>query len=42
MIGMRNRLILAYFVVDHDAVWRVIKENLPSLTIELKTILQKQ
>lgn len=41
MIGMRNRLIHAYFDVDHHAVWLVVKEHLPSLVIELQTILQK-
>lgn len=41
MIGMRNRLIHAYFDVDHQAVWRVIKEHLPSLIGELQAILPK-
>lgn len=41
MIGMRNRLIHAYFDVDHQAVWRVVKEHLPSLIIELQATLQK-
>ena len=41
MIGMRNRLIHAYFDVDHQAVWRVVKENLPPLILQLQVILQK-
>jgi len=41
MIGMRNRLIHAYFDVDHQAVWRVVKEHLPSLVDNLKEILKK-
>lgn len=41
MIGMRNRLIHAYFDVDHQAVWLVVKEHLPSLVIDLQIILQK-
>lgn len=30
LIGMRNRLIHAYFDVDHDIVWKTIREYLPS------------
>ena len=41
MIGMRNRLIHAYFDIDHQAVWLVVKEHLPSLVIDLQAILQK-
>jgi uncharacterized protein with HEPN domain len=41
MIGMRNRLIHAYFDIDHQAVWRVVKDHLPSLAAELQAILQK-
>jgi uncharacterized protein with HEPN domain len=37
MIGMRNRLIHAYFDVDHDVVWNTIQAYLPSL----KDILEK-
>jgi uncharacterized protein with HEPN domain len=41
MIGMRNRLIHAYFDVDHQAVWLVVKEHLPSLVVGLQAILQE-
>lgn len=30
LIGMRNRLIHAYFDVDHDVIWKTIREYLPS------------
>jgi uncharacterized protein with HEPN domain len=39
MIGMRNRLIHAYFDVDHDIVWKTIKDFLPSFTITLSKII---
>jgi uncharacterized protein with HEPN domain len=41
MIGMRNRLIHAYFDVDHQAVWLVVKEHLPALVVDLQAILQE-
>lgn len=40
MIGMRNRLIHAYFDVDHQTVWRVVKEHLPPLVLALHNILK--
>lgn len=30
-VGMRNRLIHAYFDVDHDVIWKTIREYLPAL-----------
>lgn len=41
MIGMRNRLIHAYFDVDHQAVWLVVKDHLPALVIDLQAILRE-
>ncbi|MBW1776104.1 MAG: DUF86 domain-containing protein [Deltaproteobacteria bacterium] len=31
IVGMRNRLVHAYFAVDLDEVWRVIQDDIPSL-----------
>ena len=36
LIGMRNRLIHAYFDVDHDIVWKTIREYLPSFQKQLE------
>jgi len=41
MIGMRNRLIHAYFHVDHDVVWKTIHESLPFLLKEVKQVIEK-
>lgn len=38
-IGMRNRLIHAYFHIDHDVVWRTIRDYLPSLCQHLEKII---
>lgn len=38
-VGMRNRLIHAYFHIDHDVVWRTIRDYLPSLCQQLEHII---
>jgi uncharacterized protein with HEPN domain len=40
MIGLRNRLIHAYFDVNNQAIWLVVKESLPPLISQLEYILQ--
>ena len=40
MIAMRNRLIHAYFDIDHDIVWITITQDLPVLIHELEIILK--
>lgn len=40
MIGLRNRLIHAYFDVNNQAIWLVVKESLPPLIDQLEQILQ--
>jgi uncharacterized protein with HEPN domain len=39
VIGMRNRMIHAYFDVDLDVVWQTINEDLPTLIDALERIL---
>lgn len=36
LVGLRNRLIHAYFDVDHDIVWKTIREYLPSFLEHLQ------
>ena len=40
IIGMRNRIIHAYFDVDLDIVWQVITQDLESLLIEVEKAIQ--
>jgi uncharacterized protein with HEPN domain len=42
IIGMRNRLVHAYFEIDLDIVWEVVKNDLPSLVSELDDIIQSE
>ena len=41
VIGMRNRMVHAYFDVDLDIVWKTVTEDLPPLIDELEEILAK-
>jgi len=40
MIGMRNRIIHAYFDIDSDLVFKTVTEDLPVLLPEVESILQ--
>jgi len=39
IIGMRNRLIQAYFSVNLDVVWNTSVEDIPPLIAELRRVL---
>jgi len=39
LIGMRNRLIHAYFDVDHDIIWKTVREYLPSFHKQLEQVV---
>ncbi len=39
LVGMRNRLIHAYFDIDQDEVWRTVTEDLPVLGSHLQAML---
>jgi len=40
--GTRDIIIHAYFGVDFEKVWKVIKKDLPKLKKEIKKILEKE
>jgi uncharacterized protein with HEPN domain len=39
IVGMRNRLIHAYFDIDLDRVWDTLTDDLPALISELEKII---
>lgn len=39
IIGMRNRLIHAYFDIDYDVVWNAINNEIPRIIPELEKLL---
>ena len=39
MTGLRNRIIHAYFDVDLDIIWKIIKDELPILDEKIKKII---
>ncbi len=38
MIGMRHRLVHAYFEIDLDILWKTAQEDLPPLIVELERV----
>ncbi|MDQ5878530.1 MAG: hypothetical protein QG616_1546 [Pseudomonadota bacterium] len=42
IIGMRNRLIHAYFDVDAEIVWKTVTVELPALAAELRLLQLSQ
>jgi uncharacterized protein with HEPN domain len=36
--AMRNRLIHAYFDIDHDVLWRTAIEEIPALLLQLRPL----
>lgn len=38
--GARDRLIHAYFSVDLDAVWSMIEQDLPTLRVQVKELVE--
>jgi uncharacterized protein with HEPN domain len=41
IVGMRNRLVHAYFDVDSNILWTTVSERLPSLLRELNQFLSR-
>jgi uncharacterized protein with HEPN domain len=40
IVSMRNRLVHAYFDVDHDILWNTVVEALPVLERQIETLLK--
>ena len=40
IVGMRNRLIHAYFDVDPDIIWNTVVQDLPTLVTMLRQVLR--
>jgi uncharacterized protein with HEPN domain len=41
IVSMRNRLIHAYFAVDHEVVWKTATQELQQLLPKLRTLVGK-
>lgn len=42
MIGMRNRIVHAYFAVELETLWRVVQDDLPVLIGQLEPLVQPE
>jgi len=40
IVGMRNRLIHGYDVIDYDLLWNTVKHDLPPLISVLKEVVE--
>jgi uncharacterized protein with HEPN domain len=40
IVGMRNRLVHAYFDIDSDVLWESVNEGLPPLAAQLRAALR--
>ena len=40
IVGMRNRLVHAYFDIDSDVLWESVNAGLPPLAAQLRAVLQ--
>ena len=38
IVGMRNRLVHAYFDIELDLVWDTVRNDLPALTVRLEAL----
>lgn len=41
IVGMRNRLVHAYFDIDADVLWASVTESLPPLSARLREFLEQ-
>lgn len=42
IVSTRNRLIHAYFDINHEVVWQSVTEELPELLPRLRSLVAKQ
>jgi uncharacterized protein with HEPN domain len=42
IVSMRNRLVHAYFDIDHDVLWKATAEEIPTLLTALRAILPSE
>ncbi|MFW6107766.1 MAG: DUF86 domain-containing protein [bacterium] len=42
IVGMRNRLVHAYFDIDYEQVWSTLTEDLPPLIRDIGKILENE
>ncbi len=42
IVSMRNRLIHAYFDVNHDIVWKTANDELPELLVRLRAMIDDE
>ena len=41
IVGMRNRLVHAYFDINLDILWRTVQDDLPTLVVQLEPLVSE-
>ena len=41
IVAFRNALIHGYDTIDNDAVWGIVRHNLPDLLVKIKTLIEE-
>jgi uncharacterized protein with HEPN domain len=41
IVGMRDKITHDYFGIDYEIVWKVVKEKLPALKIQVEQVLKE-
>lgn len=42
IVAMRNRLVHAYFSINLDIVWQTVKQDLPTLIVQLEQVVSPE
>ena len=42
IVGLRNRIVHAYFDIDIEVVWRIVQEDLPALIAQLEDLVPSE
>jgi uncharacterized protein with HEPN domain len=42
IVGMRNRLVHAYYEIDYDLLWQTLTEDLPPFVDRVKELLANE
>ncbi|WP_420156415.1 DUF86 domain-containing protein [Thermoleptolyngbya oregonensis] len=42
IIGMRNRIVHAYFDIDMEVVWQTINQDIPVLVSQLEAVFRQE
>ena len=42
IVGLRNRIVHAYFEIDVEVVWKIVQDDLPALIAQLESLVPRE